>query len=239
MQSSFFDYHDNDTLLKGFYAYDDKYKNTPIILIAHDWSGNNHFAQKKAQQLAQLGYLGFAIDMYGAGKIGTTKEEKTALITPLIQDRKKLQQRIFAALTAVKNLNKGDQNNIAAIGFCFGGLCVLDLARMGADIKGVVSFHGLLNPPAHEQNNPIKAHILVLHGFDDPMVRPEAVISFGKEMTDRKADWQMHLYGNTMHAFANPEANDPAFGTVYSSLADQRSWLAMKNFFEEIFPVQE
>jgi dienelactone hydrolase len=125
-------------------------------------------------------------------------------------------------------------DHIGAIGFCFGGMCVLDLARDGTDLAGVVSFHGILNPP----NNPkkgIRAKILACHGFDDPMVPPDVVLNFQREMTDSGADWQMHIYGDTVHAFTNPNAHDPGFGTVYNKLAEARSWLAMRNFFKEIF----
>lgn len=146
-----------------------------------------------------------------------------------------LQRRMEAALAAVKLMPWTDGGRIAAIGFCFGGLCALDLARSGADIKGVVSFHGLLGAPEHTQNNRIKAKVLALHGHDDPMVPVEQVIAFEQEMTRAGADWQLHVYGNTMHAFTNPMANDPGFGTVYQKDADRRSWQSMKNFLEEIF----
>src|SRR5690606_10394046 len=115
------------------------------------------------------------------------------------------------------------------------GLCVLDLARSGAELKGVVSFHGLLQPPESYTIRPICAKILALHGFDDPMVTPEVVMRFGEEMTEAKANWELDMYGNTMHAFANPEANDPSFGTVYNKQADARSWIAMREFFKETF----
>jgi dienelactone hydrolase len=111
----------------------------------------------------------------------------------------------------------------------------LDLARSGADVKGVVSFHGLLQAPQNTPPHPIKAKILALHGYDDPMVTPDAVMHFGNEMTEKKVNWELNMYGNTMHAFTNPDANDPSFGTVYNKQADTRSWIAMRNFFEEIF----
>src|SRR3990167_2021464 len=134
-------YHDNKTTLEAYYAYDDQYKgNRPAIIITHDWSGRNEFACRKADQLAELGYVGFALDMYGEGHVAKTKEEKSALMQPFIQDRALLLNRMFAALEAVKKIEIVDVSQIGAIGFCFGGLCVLDLARSGADIKGVVSF---------------------------------------------------------------------------------------------------
>lgn len=232
------EYHDGDVLLEGYYAYDDKIAGKrPAILVAHDWSGKNSFSCTKAEKLAELGYAGFALDMYGKGKTGETKEEKIALMSPFMQDRLLLQKRILAAYDAVKKLDTVATSAIGAMGFCFGGLCVLDLARSGADVKGIVSFHGLLNPPEQLSKHPIISKILALHGFDDPMVTPDQVMHFGKEMTHANVDWQLDIYGNAMHAFTNPQANDAAFGTVYNKNADQRSWIAMKEFFKEIFGV--
>ncbi len=230
------EYRDGDVLLEGFYAYDDKLtEKRPAVLVAHDWSGKNEFACHKAEKLAELGYVGFALDMFGKGVSGKTKEEKTALITPFMQDRGKLQQRILAAFDTVKKLDTVATSHIGAIGFCFGGLCVLDLARCGAEVQGVVSFHGLLNAPDNIANPVITSKVLVLHGFDDPMVTSDQVIKFGEEMTDAKVDWELNIYGNAMHAFTNPQANDPAFGTLYEKKADARSWIAMREFFKEAF----
>lgn len=236
LKTQYVEYHDGDTLLEGYFAYNDSTnEKQPAVLICHDWSGKNEFACQKANKIAELGYVGFALDMYGKGKIGTTKEEKSALMQPLVQNRHQLQQRILAALAAVKKIDTVDHSRIGAIGFCFGGLCVLDLARSGADVKGVVSFHGLLNAPEDTITSPIKAKILALHGYDDPMVTPDHIMQFADEMTAAKVDWQLHMYGNTMHAFTNPQANDPGFGTVYDKQADHRSWIAMREFFKEIF----
>lgn len=232
------EYYDNDVLLEGYFACDEKTQGKkPAVLVAHDWSGRNDFACHKAEAIAELGYIGFAIDMYGKGKLGNTKEEKTALMQPLLQDRNKLQNRILAAFDTITKLDSVNSARIGAIGFCFGGLCVLDLARSGADIKGVVSFHGLLHAPEEVTSHPIKAKVLVLHGFDDPMVKPEQVMTFADEMTQAKVDWQIDMYGHAMHAFTNPQANDPGFGTVYDKKADARSWIAMKDFFAEILGV--
>ena len=230
------DYQDGQLTLEGYCAFDDSITTPrPAILICHDWSGKNELACKKADQLAELGYIGFALDMFGKGILGRTKEEKGALIQPLLQDRAALLQRILAAVHTVKQLPQVNPQQIAAIGFCFGGLCVLDLARSGADIAGVISFHGLLNPPANQTPSPIKAKVLVLHGYDDPMVPPDTLKNFADEMTQAKANWEINIYGHTTHAFTNPEANDPAFGTVYNKQADQRSWLSMIMFLKEIF----
>lgn len=230
------EYHDGDVTLEGFYAYDDAIQEKkPAVLVFHDWSGRNDFACRKAEKLMELGYVGFAVDLYGKGKTGKTKDEKVALMQPLMQDRGLLRQRIEKAFEAVKTLDVVDVKRIGAIGFCFGGLCALDLARSGLDVKGIVSFHGLLGAPENLSSPPIKAKVLALHGFDDPMVTPDQITQFGEEMTHARVDWQIHVYGNTMHAFTNPEANDPGFGTVYHADADKRSWIAMKNFFAEIF----
>jgi dienelactone hydrolase len=229
------DYFDDTVLLEGFSAYDNKARaKLPAVLIAHDWSGKNAFACQKAEKLAELGYFAFAIDMYGKGKIGHTKEEKIALMEPLLNNRTLLQKRMLAAFNFVKTLDPVDPKHIFVIGFCFGGLCALDLARTGANVSGVVSFHGLLDAPLDSSPQSISAKILALHGYDDPMVTPEQVLAFSEEMTRAKADWQMHIFGNTMHAFTNPDANDPSFGTVYSQLADSRAWQLMKNFFQEL-----
>jgi dienelactone hydrolase len=229
-------YQDGKTQLEGYYAIDDSISGKrPAILIAHDWSGRNDFACHKAEKLAELGYIGFALDMYGKDIIGETKEEKTALIQPLINDRILLAQRMFCALETLKKLEYVDATRIAAIGFCFGGLCVLDLARGGADIRGVVSFHGLLFSPPNQKTEKIKAKILAFHGHDDPMVPVAQVMAFQDEMTVANVDWQIHVYGGTMHGFTNPKAHDPGFGTVFNSIADKRSWISMQDFFKEIF----
>ncbi|MEI6707966.1 MAG: dienelactone hydrolase family protein [Methylococcales bacterium] len=229
-------YMDGDVVLEAFFAFDDAISaRKPAVLISHAWAGRDEFANDKAKKLAELGYVGFALDMYGKGILGTTPEENSKLMQPFMHDRALLQQRIKAALLAVKLLPWVDDSKIAAIGFCFGGLCVLDLARTGVDIKGVVSFHGLLNAADNIHSIPIKAKVLALHGYDDPMALPAQLTEFQNEMTKAGADWQVHSYGQTMHAFTNPVANDPNFGTVYKFEADKRSWLTMQNFLTEIF----
>lgn len=229
-------YLDGDTVLEAFIAYDDALQGPrPAVLICHTWVGRDQFVAEKAKKLAELGYVGFALDMYGKGIVGSGPEENAKLMQPFVEDRALLQKRITAALQTVKLLPWTDGNKIAAIGFCFGGLCVLDLARTGADLQGVVSFHGLLGAPGNTAGNVIKAKVLVLHGNDDPLAPVEKVVAIQKELTAAQADWQLHSYGNTVHAFTNPVANDPAFGTVYQPNADRRSWQAMRNFLEEIF----
>lgn len=231
-------YLDDDVLLEAFFAFDDSLSGRrPAVLINHTWVGRDDFVAEKAEKLAALGYVGFAVDMYGKGVLGSSVEENAKLMQPFMDNRKLLQKRMCAALYATKLLPWVDDSKIAAMGFCFGGLCSLDLARAGADLKGVVSFHGLLGapPPGNTQENAIKAKILALHGHDDPLVPVDQVIAFEQEMTKAGVDWQLHTFGNTMHAFTNPAANNPDFGTVYQPDADRRSWLLMENFLAEIF----
>ncbi len=229
-------YLDGDVLLEAFFAFDDAFSGRcPAVLINHAWGGRDEFVAEKAKKLAGLGYVGFALDMYGKGVLGASPEENARLMQPFMADRALLQKRIKAAVAAVKLMPWVDDSKIAAIGFCFGGLCVLDLARTGEDIKGVVSFHGLLGEPDNIRDKKIKAKVLALHGHDDPMVPPEQVLAFEREMTVAGADWQLLTFGHTMHAFTNPVANNPDFGTVYQPDADRRGWVAMQNFLTEIF----
>ena len=228
-------YQDGNVTLEGFVAYPQSSAPTPAVLIAPAWAGRDHFACAKAEALAELGYVGFALDMYGDAKVGTSVQENSLLMTPFMQDREALRRRITAALETVRSLKQVDKKRIAAMGFCFGGLCALDLARSGADILGVVSFHGLLAAPKESPNKKILAKILALHGYDDPMGPPDQLVAFANEMTQSEVDWQVHAYGNTQHAFTNPEAHDEKLGLIYNQLAEKRSWQAMQNFFAEIF----
>ena len=229
-------YLDGDVLLEAFFAFDDSLTGRrPAVLINHTWAGRDDFVAEKAKKIAALGYVAFAVDMYGKGVLGTTAEENAKLMQPFMDDRQMLAKRMQAALYAVKLLPWVDDSKVAAMGFCFGGLCALDLARTGAALKGVVSFHGLLGAPDNAQDNSIKAKVLVLHGHDDPMGPVEQVIAFEQEMTKAGVDWQFHTFGNTLHAFTNPAANNPDFGTVFQPDADRRSWLLMENFLTEIF----
>lgn len=224
------------TPLHGFYAYNDSFiEKRPVVLVAHDWSGRNQFAEQKAKLLAEIGYVGFAIDMYGKGQEGQTKEEKLALMQPLMEDRTLLCERIISAVQAIESIPQADTSKIAAIGFCFGGLCVLDLARSGENIRGVVSFHGILSSSPLHLPKPIHAKVLALHGQDDPMAPPEHVQCFAEEMTTAQADWQFHIYGNTTHAFMNPQANDPDAGLVYNPLTEKRAWRIAMDFLREVF----
>ena len=229
-------YLDGDVLLEGYFAYDDASQGQrPVVLIHHAWAGRDEFVANKARQLAELGYLAFAADMYGKGVLGSSPEQNGQLMQPFMADRAKLQQRLLAALATVKLMPWADNQRIAAIGFCFGGLCALDLARTGVDIRGVVAFHGLLYPAANLPAPQIKAKVLVLHGHDDPLAPPDQMLALQTELTQAGADWQTQIYGNTQHAFTNPLANDANRGLIYQPRAEQRTWLAMQNFLSEIF----
>lgn len=234
MREQLIDYREGETELEGFFCFDESRPGPlPAVLISHAWGGRDDFVADKARQLARLGYAGFALDVYGKGRRGSSREENARLIEPFMQDRSLLVRRMQAALGAVRDLPQVDERRIAAMGFCFGGLCVLDLARSGADIRGVVSFHGLLKPSGLPPRR-ISAKVLVLHGHDDPMAPVDDVMALEQELTEAGADWQLHAYGGTMHAFTNPAARDPDFGTVYQAAADRRSWTALLNFLEEV-----
>ena len=236
IQERFIEYQHEGKTLEGFFAFDDTNANPrPGILVSHPWAGRGKLECHKARELAKLGYAGFALDLYGKGVLGSSLEENGQLMKPLIENRALLQARMTIALETLQKQAEVDANQLAAMGFCFGGLCVLDLARIGTELKGVVSFHGLFLPPGNTTGTKIKAKILALHGNDDPMVPPEQVAGLEKELTEAGADWQIHVYGNTVHAFTNPAANDAGFGTVYNQNADRRSWQALINFLEEIF----
>ena len=233
MKTETVNYQAKNIDLKGYVAFPDA-ENAPLVLIVHTWAGKDEFVHQRAEDLAALGYVGFAVDMYGNGKVGADTAENESLMTPLVSDRDMLKDRIVSALNYGKSLPGVDSSRAAAIGYCFGGLVVLDLARSGEDLSGVVSFHGLLMPSDISEKG-IKAKVLVLHGERDPMVPLDMVDTFQKEMTEANADWQLHSYGGTYHAFTNPDANDPSLGTQFSKSANDRSWQSMKNFFAEIF----
>ncbi len=236
IQNRLVDYHDGDVVLEGMLAWDDAMDGPrPGVLVSHAWGGRSDFEDGKANVLAEFGYAAFALDLYGKGVRGAGPEENAALMQPFLDDRVMLQRRLLVSLDTMRQQDPVDAGKVAAIGICFGGLCVLDIARTGADLDGVVSFHGLFAPAGNTEGNTIRAKVLALHGWDDPMATPENVLALSEELTAMGADWQLHAYGNTMHAFTNPAANDRQMGTVYDATADRRSSRSMQNFLEEIF----
>ena len=236
IQNRLIDYRDGDVVLEGMLAWDDALAGPrPGVLVSHAWAGRSDYEDRKANKLAELGYAAFALDLYGKGVRGSGPEENAALMQPFLDDRAMLQKRLHVSLDTLRMQDAVDDSKVAAIGFCFGGLCVLDIARTAADLAGVVSFHGLFGAPGNTEGNTIKAKVLLLHGWDDPMATPDDAVALTRELTAMGADWQLHAYGNTMHAFTNPDANDRQMGTVYDAVADRRSWTAMQNFLDELF----
>lgn len=235
MAERYVEYKHEGATLEGYMAWDETLEGPlPGVLVSHAWGGRGAFECSKARALAELGYCGFALDVYGKGVSGSGPEENAKLMQPFLEDRSLLQGRLAMALATLREQPEVDASRTAAIGFCFGGLCVLDLARTGSDVRGVVSLHGLFNAPGNTAGNNIQARVLALHGHDDPMVPPEAVNGLETELTQAGADWQIHVYGGTMHAFTNPQANDPSHGTVYNAAADRRSWVVTRDFLEEV-----
>jgi dienelactone hydrolase len=221
---------------EGLLAHDDaKSGRRPVVLISHAWAGRGPVEESYAVKIAELGYAGFALDLYGKGVFGKTTEECQALMTPLASNRPRLQARLLHVIDVVKALPEADASRIAIMGFCFGGLCALDVARTGADIRGAASFHGLFGAPGNTKGRKIKAKVIAFHGYDDPMVKPQDVVALGNELSEAGADWQIHAYGGVLHAFTNPEANDRAFGTVYDKRAADRAWAAFAGFLAECF----
>ncbi|MBT8446530.1 MAG: dienelactone hydrolase family protein [Gammaproteobacteria bacterium] len=236
MQERKIEYTHAGVTLEAFMAWDEGISGPrPGVAIAHAWSGRSPFEENKARALAAQGYVGFALDLYGKGVLGSGPEENGPLMQPFLDDRAMLQDRLLTAIGVMRDQAEVDAARTAAIGYCFGGLCVLDVARTGADIGGVASFHGLLGAPGNTAGKAIPAKVLVLHGNDDPMVPVDTVVALQQELTEAGADWQVHTYGNAMHSFTNPDANDRDFGTVYNAKADQRSWQSLISFLGEVF----
>ena len=234
-QATTLDYLDGDTPCTGtFYTPESSTEALPLVLVCPAWDGLVQEVYDKAEKLAEEGYITCVIDVLGAGKAMRDIADLQATIGPFIMDRGMLLRRLNAALDAAKTIPGTDITRIGVIGYCFGGLCALDLARSGnPDISAAVSFHGALM--ANELgDDAISAHILVLHGNDDPLVPPQQVSEFQQEMTRRQADWQLVSYGNTVHAFTRPGANMPEAGALYNASTDRRSWQAMRSFLAEV-----
>ena len=230
------EYTHDDTVLEGYLTYDDALEGKrPGVLVVHEWWGLNDYTKKRAEQLAGMGYVAFAVDMYGKGHV--TKDPKEAMQwAGHIRTNQLMRSRAKVGLDVLLGQELVDPNRVAAIGFCFGGTTVLELAYSGLDVSGVVSFHGGLTAPKPEDKGNINAKFLVLHGAEDPNVKPEAIAAFQEAMGEIGADWHMVYYGGAVHSFSNPEAgNDKSRGAAYDEKAARRSWKHMQNFFEEIF----
>jgi dienelactone hydrolase len=231
-------YYDHNIELEGFAACSSEEK-CPLVLLCHAWRGRDNFICEKAEWVARLGYAGVAIDMYGKGILGTSQEENAALKRPFIEDRFLLQQRLLKGFDAACALPYVNIHRIAVIGFGFGALCALDLARSGVNLKGAVSVYGHFDPPHNFSPHPIQAKVLILHGYNDPVVPMDELKNFQEKMEREKVDWQAHVYGNTFHAFATPMANDREAGILYNSSSAKRADDAIVNFLQEIFDKDE
>lgn len=204
------------------------------LLIAPTWAGRNSDAMRRADAFAAKGYASMVLDPYGQGRVGADRSQCAEMMSELMNDRELLFRRMQRALEVMKLQEEVDAERIAAVGYCFGGLCVLDLARGGAILRGVASLHGLFSAPDLPYSGPITAKIMVLHGFEDPMATPDEGTLLGQELTRRGADFQIHYYGSTQHAFTNPDANDPSFGTVFNARSDARSNRLLQDFLNEV-----
>lgn len=228
------EYFDGKQKCVGYLAWDETYADPkPGVLINHAWGGRDGFAEDKAIQMAALGYVGFALDNYGDGQLPASYEDKSAVMGALTEDRKVLLKRLKAGYKAAADLPMIDETHMAAIGYCFGGLCTLDMVRGGLKLKAAASFHGLLGAPNYAAKKS-KAKVLIAHGWDDPMAPAEDVVAVGHEFTKAGCDWQIHAYGQTTHAFTNPGA--PGNETLaYNADADRRSWQSTIDLLGEVF----
>jgi len=234
------DYKAGNTTLKGFIVYDDAQKGKrPGVLVVHEWWGHNAYVRERARMLAKLGYVAFALDMYGDGKVATHPDDAKKFYNEIMQNMPLAKARFLASLKTLKNVNITDTDKIAAIGYCFGGAIVLQMAREGVNLDGVVSFHGSLSSPAPAQPGTVKAKILVAHGGTDPFIPATDITGFIDEMNKAGTDYQLEIYGEATHAFTNPNATKVGekFGLPlkYNQQADDASWAEMQRFFARIF----
>jgi len=231
------EYRQGETVLDGYVAYDAALKGKqPGVVIVHDWMGVGEYVKMRAEQLAKLGYVAFVADIYGRGVRPKNTQEASQQAGKYRADRPLLRARAQAALDRLRQEVRVDAGRIAAIGYCFGGGTVLELARSGADLAGVISFHGNLDTPNPDDAKQIKAKVLVLHGGDDPYVPAAQVEAFQSEMRKANVDWQFVAYGGAVHAFTQKGAgNDPSKGAAYNERADKRSFVEMTTFFKELF----
>lgn len=229
-------YPAGDVTCEGYVAYDPAFAGRrPVVILAHAWDGLNDHMRQRAEDYASQGYLAFALDAYGQGKRGDIAGDNSALMAPLMADRALLRARLLAALGFIRAHPMADPDHVAALGWCFGGLCVLDLARSGAPgLHGVVSLHGVFAPTGLPRQR-ITAQVLVLHGWEDPMAPPADVVALAAELTAAGADWRLVGYGHAMHSFTNPGAAAPERGIAYDPKAAKRSAAAVRDFLAEVF----
>ncbi len=237
VQTSFIEYEHDGQVLMGFLAYDDAVEGKrPGVLIVHEWKGFGDYVQMRARQLAEEGYVAFAVDMYGKGIYAKDHQEAARLSGMFRQDRDLMRSRAAAGLKELQKVERVDTERVAAIGYCFGGTTVLELARAGKDLDAVVSFHGGLGTPVPAREGEIQSRVLVFHGAADPHTSAEDLQAFKQEMEQSGADWWMVTFGGAAHSFTVPSAgDDPSTGKAYDEKADKRSWRIMTDFFRNIF----
>ena len=234
------EYQDGDTVLEGFIAWDSEHQpeqeSAPGVLVVHQWMGLTDYEKGRCRQLAELGYVAFALDIYGKGNRPADTGEAAKQAGGFKNDRTLYRRRLNLGLEQLQNVASVDKQRTAAIGYCFGGTGVLELARSGANINGVVSFHGGLDSPTPADGANIKAKVLICHGADDPFVPTKEIDAMKQEFNSAKVDWQMIYYADAVHSFTQPMAGtDKSRGAAYNETADKRSWTAMRSFFEELF----
>lgn len=229
-------YRQGDQELEGYLAYDaNATEKRPGVLVIHEWTGLNDYTKRRARELAELGYVAFAADIYGKGIRPEAPAEAGQEARKYYSDRDLAKARATAGYEVLRNHERVNPDKTAAMGYCFGGAMTLELARSGAPLDGFVSFHGGLRPTVSEGQN-IEGKVLVLHGADDPTISAEDITGFQQEMRSGGVDWQMVYYSGAVHAFTNPDSgNDPSRGSAYNANADRRSWEDMQDFFQEIF----
>ena len=230
------DYRQGDVVLRGYISYDPSVQEKrPGVLVVPDWMGVSEYSKMRAYQLAQLGYVALAADVYGENVHPANGQEASAEAAKYYKDRQLFRARVRAGLDKLAGMPQVDTSRLAVIGYCFGGAGALELARSGAPVKAVVTFHGALSTPTPQDARNIRGKVLVLHGADDPFVKQEDVTAFMDEMRKGDVDWQLIQYGGAVHGFTMPGAgSDNSKGMAYNERADKRSWQAMKDFFEEV-----
>lgn len=232
---SVYEYSDGKTKFEGYLSLSaQRQKKLPCVMIAHAWDGPNVYFNSLADEMASKGYAAFAIDVYGKGKRGQIDGDNSHLMNPLLQDRGLLRTRLLLALSEIQKHPRVIADKIAILGYCFGGLCALDLARANPKgLVGAISIHGPLTPTPHPSPR-IDSSLLVLHGWEDPVAKPESLVSFAQEMTQAQADWQIHCYGHAQHAFTFVGADIPNLGIKYDEKAHHRAEKARDEFLSAL-----
>ncbi len=231
------EYRAGDTVCQGELVYDDAAtQKRPGVVVFSEWWGLNDYPKQRAEQLAKLGYVALAADIYGQGKTTADAKQAGQWAGQFRQDRALLRARAQAAYKALAESAQVDRQRIAAIGYCFGGMAALELARDGAPLVGVIGFHTSVDSPNPADAKNIRGRVLICNGADDTFVSSKEYESFAQEMRQAKVDWQLNLYGNAVHAFTNPQADLAKIpGVAYNAAADRRSWQALENFMHDVF----